>query len=57
VLAHYVREGNYGDVQLDGLSFIESAAFEGNLYHWAEVTIVPGPSSCILACGVVRIRY
>jgi hypothetical protein len=31
VLAWHIREGHYGDVQLDGLSLIAVAAFEGNI--------------------------
>jgi hypothetical protein len=32
VLAWHIREGHYGDVQLDGLNFIAVAAFEGNIW-------------------------
>jgi hypothetical protein len=32
VLAYHVREGNYGDVPLDGLSVIAVGAFEGNIW-------------------------
>jgi hypothetical protein len=32
VLAWHIREGHYGDVQLDGLSLIAVAAFEGNIW-------------------------
>jgi hypothetical protein len=32
VLAWHVREGHYGDVQLDGLSFVAVGQFEGNLW-------------------------
>ena len=32
VIAYHVREGNYGDVRLDGLSVIGLAAFEGNIW-------------------------
>ncbi len=36
VLTWHIREGHYGDVQLDGLSLIAVSAFEGNL--WAGET-------------------
>jgi hypothetical protein len=32
VIAYHVREGNYGDVRLDGLSLIGLISFEGNLW-------------------------
>lgn len=36
VLAWHIREGYYGDVQLDGLSLIAVGEFEGNI--WGEET-------------------
>ena len=40
VLAYHVREGNYGDVRLDGLSLIAVGAFEGNLWAGeAEISL------------------
>jgi hypothetical protein len=40
VLAYHVREGNYGDVRLDGLSLIGVSAFEGNLWAGeAEISL------------------
>src|SRR3712207_103926 len=40
VMAYHVREGNYGDVRLDGLSLIALAAFEGNAWAGeAEVSL------------------
>jgi hypothetical protein len=32
VLAWHIREGHYGDVQLDGLNLIALGAFEGNVW-------------------------
>jgi hypothetical protein len=32
ILAWHVREGNYGDVTLDGLSVVAVASFEGNIW-------------------------
>src|SRR5207248_4312647 len=32
VLAYHIREGHYGDVQLDGLNVIALGSFEGNLW-------------------------
>jgi hypothetical protein len=32
VLAYHIREGNYGDVGLDGLNLIGVGAFEGNIW-------------------------
>ncbi len=36
LLVWHIREGNFGDVQLDGLSFASVARFEGNI--WEEET-------------------
>ena len=36
VLAWHIREGNYGDVPLDGLNLLAVGAFEGNI--WARET-------------------
>jgi hypothetical protein len=36
VLAYHIRDGNYGDVRLDGLNVLAVAGFEGNL--WAGET-------------------
>jgi hypothetical protein len=38
VLAWNIREGNYGDVRLDGLSLIGMGSFEGNLWAGAKAT-------------------
>jgi hypothetical protein len=41
VLAYRIREGNYGDVRLDGLNVLAVGAFDGNL--WArEATLALG---------------
>lgn len=32
VLAYHIREGNYGDVRLDGLNYLATGSFEGNLW-------------------------
>jgi hypothetical protein len=41
VLAYHIREGNYGDVRLDGLNVLAVGAFDGNL--WAgEATVALG---------------
>ncbi len=32
VLAWHIREGNYGDVRLDGLNLVAVGAFEGNIW-------------------------
>lgn len=39
VLAYHVREGHYGDVQLDGLNLVALGVFEGNLWAGAKVTL------------------
>jgi hypothetical protein len=40
VMAYHVREGNYGDVRLDGLSLIALDSFEGNAWAGeAEVSL------------------
>jgi hypothetical protein len=39
VLAWHIREGQYGDVQLDGLSLIAVASFEGNIWAGAKATM------------------
>jgi hypothetical protein len=36
VMGYHIREGNYGDVRLDGLSLMGLLAFEGNV--WAGET-------------------
>ena len=36
VLAWHIREGNYGEVRLDGLNFIAVGGFDGNI--WTEKT-------------------
>ena len=38
MLAWHVREGHYGDVQLDGLNLLRLGAFEGNI--WADEGMV-----------------
>ena len=38
VMVWHVREGKYGDVQLDGLSVIALGTFEGNAWAGAKVT-------------------
>jgi len=38
-LAYHVREGHYGDVQLDGLNLVGLGAFEGNVWAGAKVTL------------------
>lgn len=40
VLAWHIRQGNYGDVRLDGLNLIGVSAFEGNV--WAGAKAVMG---------------
>jgi hypothetical protein len=41
VLAYHIREGNYGEVRLDGLNVLAVGAFDGNL--WAgEATVALG---------------
>lgn len=40
VLAWHIREGNYGDVRLDGLNLIGVSAFEGNV--WAGAKAIMG---------------
>ena len=39
VLAWHIREGNYSDVRLDGLSLIAVATFVGNLWAGAKATM------------------
>ena len=39
VLAWHIREGLYGDVQLDGLSLIAVGGFEGNAWAGASATM------------------
>jgi hypothetical protein len=39
VLAYHVREGNYGDVRLDGLSLVGLGEFEGNVWAGAKVAL------------------
>ncbi len=39
VLAWHIREGNFGDVPLDGLSVIALGAFAGNVWAGAKVTM------------------
>lgn len=39
VLAWHIREGQYGDVRLDGLSLIGVGTFEGNVWAGAKVTM------------------
>lgn len=39
VLAWHVREGRYGDVQLDGLNVIGVGSFEGNAWAGAKATM------------------
>jgi hypothetical protein len=39
VLAWNIREGNYGDVRLDGLSLVGVATFEGNIWAGAKATL------------------
>jgi hypothetical protein len=39
VLAWHIREGNYSDVRLDGLSLIAVATFEGNIWAGAKATM------------------
>ena len=41
VLAWYIREGYYGDVQLDGLNLIAVGEFEGNIWG-GETKVVMG---------------
>jgi len=38
-LAYHVREGRYGDVQLDGLNLVGLGAFEGNVWAGAKVAL------------------
>ena len=39
MLAWNVREGNYGDIRLDGFSLIGIATFEGNMWAGAKATL------------------
>jgi hypothetical protein len=39
ILAWHIREGHFGDVQLDGLSVVGIGAFEGNLWEGAKAAM------------------
>lgn len=39
MLTYHVREGHYGEVQLDGLNLVALGVFEGNLWAGAKVTL------------------
>lgn len=39
VLAYHIREGNFGDVSLDGLNLVGLGEFEGNVWAGASVTM------------------
>lgn len=39
VLAYHIREGNYGEVTLDGLNLVGIGEFEGNIWSGAKVAL------------------